>query len=67
MTDFLTAFTHYFVRSVFLEVLDALPPAYLVLSENSELYTSRDEAVNRLKNYTFSQGFVIVGKKRKFE
>ena len=54
-------FVHESHRRAFVQALDLLPPAHLVPPESGELHSSRDEAVARLKDYAFSQGFVIVG------
>ena len=49
------------LRRAFLDSLATLPPQHLETIVAGETYQSREEAVTRLKNYAFSQGFVVVG------
>ena len=49
------------LRRVFLEALEGLPPRHLQAVVAGETYPSREAAVIRLKDYAFSQGFVVVG------
>jgi hypothetical protein len=42
------------------KIIDRIPPAHLANPEAHEVYNSPEEALQRLQNYAFSQGFAVV-------
>ncbi|MCJ1484604.1 Methylmalonate-semialdehyde dehydrogenase [acylating] mitochondrial [Schaereria dolodes] len=49
------------VRHAFQKSLNSLPPLHLLPIEAGEVYPTRELAIARIKDFAFSQGYVVVG------